>query len=178
MVVESSTAIINLIRSDAPFNDTDYFVSPLYVSYLFGTFDAQTGIVDEIISSGKLSIIKDQLLRDKLTSISGMLDNAEEDYEIRGYYYIHEILPYLSKFFPLVNFDRYMDFSSWSNTYKTTRLSKSTLKAKYNEVDLLMLENLIYQHKLNNDFVNLNESEMEWFFKETLEIIKENLKSK
>ena len=55
------------------------------------------------------------------------------------------------------------------------KLSESTFKAKYTEVDLLQLENLIYRHKLNNDMVNLNEYEMKKFFVETLEIISDNL---
>ncbi len=68
-----------------------------------------------------------------------------------------------------------MDFSSWSDTCKTKKLSESTFKAKYTEVDLLQLENLIFQHKLSNDFVNLNEFEMRIFFIETLEIIDADL---
>jgi hypothetical protein len=177
--VQTTATLIELIRTEEPFANQRYFDSLLYVAYMFGTFDAQTGIVDEIISSGKLSIIKDPQLRNRLTSISGMLDNAEEDYTTRGTFYMHEIIPYLSKYIPLVNADEHLDFSSWSETYQTKkRISRSTLKAKYSEIDLLIFENLIYQHKLNNDFVNLNESQMESFFVETLDIINDNLQAK
>jgi hypothetical protein len=68
-----------------------------------------------------------------------------------------------------------MDFSSWSETYKTKKLTESPFKAKYDEIDLLQFENLIAIHKLNNDFVNLNEAELKTFFEETLEIINKNL---
>ena len=71
-----------------------------------------------------------------------------------------------------------MDFSSWSDTYKTEKISESPFKAKYEEIDLLQLENLIAMHKLNNDFVNLDESDLRTFFEETLEIINNNLKPK
>ena len=174
-VVESSVVIIDLIRTEDPFANRGHIDSLLNIVYMFGTFDAQTGLVDEVISSGKLSIIKDPQLRNRLTSISGILDNAEEDYELRVNYYMNQVVPYLSKYFPLVNADQYMDFSSWSDSYETKKLSESTFKAKYAEVDLLQLENLIFQHKLNNDFVSLNEFEMRSFFIETLEIIDANL---
>lgn len=173
--VESSGDLIDLIRTENPFANSRYVDSLLFVVYMFGSFDAQTGLIDEVISSGKLSIIKDPELRNRLTSVSGILDNAVEDYEIRINYYMDQIIPYLSKYFPLVNMDQYMNFSSWSDTYETKKLSESTFKSKYNEVDLLQLENLISIHKLNNDFVNLNESELRDFFVETLEIINNNL---
>ena len=173
--VESSIDFIDLIRTENPFDNYRHVDSLLYLVYMFGSFDAQTGLIDEVISSGKLSIIKDSDLRDRLTSFSGILDNAEEDYIIRVNYYMDQIIPYLSKYIPLVNKDQYMDFSSWSDTYKTNKLSESPFKAKYDEIDLLQLENLIAIHKLNNDFVNLNESYLRDFFIETLEIINNNL---
>ena len=172
---ESTIDLIHLIRTENPFANSRYVDSLLYVVYMFGSFDAQTGLIDEVISSGKLSIIKDPELRNRLTSFSGTLDNAEEDYIIRQNHYMDQVTPYLSKYLPLVNYDRYMDFSSWSDSYKTKRLSESPFKAKYNEIDLLHFENMIYTHKLNNDFVNLNESELRTFFVETLEIINNNL---
>ena len=115
---------------------------------MFGSFDAQTGLIDEVISSGKLSIIKDTELRDRLTSVSGHLDNLEEDYIIRSNYYMDHIIPYLSNYVPLVNQNQYMDFSSWSDSYKTITLSESPFKPKYDEIDLLQFENLIATHKL------------------------------
>jgi len=57
-----------------------------------------------------------------------------------------------------------MDYSSWSETYKTKKISESTFNAKYDEIDLLQLENLIAIHKLNNDLVHLNESELRTSF--------------
>ena len=176
--VESSISLIDLIRSEHPFTNPNYVDSLMYVAYMFGTFDAQTGLVDEVIGSGKLSVLKDAQLRNSLTSVSGILDNAEEDYKVRVDYYMHQIIPFLSQYFPLANFDKHMDFSSWSKNYRQRKVAQSPLKAKYNQVDLLHLENLVYQHKLNNDFVNLNEYEMRAFFVKTLEIINDNLESK
>ena len=174
--VESSIDLINLLRTENPFTNTRYVDSLLYVVYQFGSFDAQSGLIDEVISSGKLSIINDTALRNRLTRFSGILDNAEEDYKIRMDYYMKEIVPYLGKYFAQVNQDQHMDFSSWSDTYKTKKLTESPFKAKYDEIDLLQLENHIAIHKMNNDFVNLNESELRTFFEETLQIINNNLR--
>jgi hypothetical protein len=178
LTTQSSIDFINLIRSDNPFDNYRHVDSLLYLVYMFGSFDAQTGLVNEVISSGKLSVIKDSELRDRLTSVSGLLDNAEEDYVIRSNYYMGQVIPYLSKYFPLVNQEQYMDFSSWSKTFKQNKLSESTFKGKYGEIDLLQLENLVAIHKLNNDFVNLDEAGLKTFFKETLKIINKNLEPK
>ncbi len=175
--VKANMAILDQIRKEQPFANQSYIDSLLFELNMYGSFDAQTGLIDEVISSGKLSIIKDDHLRNRLTSISGILDNAEEDYEIRRNYFMDHVLPYLSKYFQLVNVDRYMNFTSWSTTYKTKKIAKSIFEAKYAEVDLLQLENLMFNHKINNDFVNLNEFTLRAFFSETLEIINNNLKT-
>ncbi|MCK0178160.1 DUF6090 family protein [Flavobacteriaceae bacterium S0862] len=175
--VKSTSDLIYLIRGENPFSNTRYVDSLLYLAYMFGSFDAQSGLIDEVISSGKLSIINDSELRDRLTSFSGILENAEEDYKIRADYYMNQITPYISKYFAQANQDQYMDFSSWSDTYKTKKLTESPFKAKYEEIDLLQFENYIAIHKLNNDFVNLNESELRTFFVETLDIINANLEA-
>ena len=125
-----------------------------------------------------MSIISDTELRNRLTSVSGLLDNLEEDYIIRSNYYMDHIITYLSKYISLANQDQYMDFSSWSDTYETIELSESPFKQKYEEIDLLHFENLFVTHKLNNDFVTLDESDLKEFFIETLEIINNNLELK
>jgi hypothetical protein len=175
---ESTVDLIQLLRTDKPFEDYRYVDSLLNAVYMFGSFDAQTGLIDEVISSGKMSIISETELRDRLTSVSGLLDNLEEDYIIRSNYYMDHIIPYLSKYISLANQNQYMDFSSWSDTYKTIELSESPFKQKYDEIDLLHFENLFVTHKLNNDFVTLDESDLKEFFIETLEIINNNLELK
>jgi len=177
MAVESSILMVELIRSAEPFANQNYFDSLMYSSYMFGTFDAQTGLVEEVISSGKLSVLSDADLRNRLTSISGLLDNLEEDYIIRVNYYMNQIVAYLTKYLPLSNWDSYSDYSSWSESFQIKKLTKSPLRAKYGEIDLLQLENFYYHHKINNDFVNLDEYELRVFFKETLDIINESLNS-
>ncbi|RIA09207.1 hypothetical protein OE09_1036 [Flavobacteriaceae bacterium MAR_2010_72] len=174
---ESTVDLIHLIRTEKPFANSRYLDSILNAVYMFGSFDAQTGLVDEVIGSGKLSVIKDIELRDRLTGISGLLDNLEEDYVIRSNYYMDNIIPFLSKYIALANQDQFMDFSSWSDTYKTIELTESPFKQKYDEIDLLLFENLIATHKLNNDFVTLDESDLRDFFIETLKIINTNLES-
>jgi len=175
---KSTVDLINLLRTDSPFSNTKYLDSLLNAVYMFGSFDAQTGLVDEVISSGKLSIISDKSLRDRLTSISGLLDNLEEDYIIRSNFYMNYIIPYLSQYVPLINQNQYMDFSSWSDSYETIILTESPFKPKYDEIDLLQFENLIATHKLSNDFVTLDETQLKEFFIETLEIINMNLNRK
>tara|TARA_R110002124_G_scaffold79587_4_gene211502 strand:+ start:394 stop:756 length:363 start_codon:yes stop_codon:yes gene_type:complete len=117
-------------------------------------------------------------LINKLTSISDLLNNTEEDYKIRIEFYMEQVFPYLSKYFQLVNMDQRIDYSSWSEMYLAKKITESPFPAKYAEVDLLELENLMYQHKINSDFALLGELKMRKFFKETLEIIDNNLELK
>ena len=172
---ESTVELIRLMRTENPFANSRYLDSLLNAVYMFGSFDAQTGLIDEVISSGKLSIINDTELRDRLTSISGLLDNLEEDYIIRSNFYMDHIIPYLSYYIPLANQNQFMDFSSWSDSYNTIELSESPFKPKYDEIDFLQFENLFTTHKLNNDFVTLDESGLKEFFIQTLAIINNNM---
>ncbi|KAA3622642.1 MAG: hypothetical protein DWP94_07845 [Flavobacterium sp.] len=172
---ESTIALIQLIHTDNPFTNQRYLDSLLNEVYMFGSFDAQTGLVNEVISSGKLSIIKDTELRSRLTGVSGLLDNLEEDYIIRNDYYYNHIIPFLSKYVSIINQDKFMDFSGWSETYESNKLDDSPLKQKYKEIDLLQFENLFAIHKVNNEFVNLDENDLKEFFTQTLVIINNNL---
>ena len=68
-----------------------------------------------------------------------------------------------------------MDFSGWSKTYESNKLDNSPLEQKYEEIDLLQFENLFAIHKVNNEFVNLDENDLKEFFTQTLVIINNNL---
>ena len=126
--LESIVNLLDHIRTEDPFNNLRYVDSLLYKAAMGGSFDAQAGIINEVISSGKLSFINDTELRNRLTSVSGILDNAEEDYNIRTNYYMEQVIPFLSKYFALVNQEQFIDFSSWSETYKQEKYPNLSLK--------------------------------------------------
>mgnify|MGYP003628392492 FL=1 len=52
--LESAITFIDLIRTEKPFENYRQVNSLIHASYWFGSFDAQTGLNDDVISSGHL----------------------------------------------------------------------------------------------------------------------------
>lgn len=177
-VIEATVKMIALMQSELRFSNQELLDSLLFRVNAFASFDCQTGFVDDVINSGKLSLIQDIELRKKLSGLSSEIDNIEEDYVVRLEYYSYHIMPMLSRYFNMANVDRLWDFSHWSTSFKTKTIPRSNFRPKYDEIDLLELENALAYHKVNNDFVNLDEQRMRDYFIETLEIINRNIAEK
>jgi len=174
-VITATYAMIDLLRTEDWRKDHDLIDSLVARVYMFGTFDAQTGISDELISAGKLSLLTDARLKKQLTGWSGILQNAQEDYDIRLQLYSFILIPEFIKHFTLANGDRYVDFSSWSDSYAVPLRGKTPFSHNTSVMNLLEFENILWVHKLNNDFVNLNELNMKEYIEEILELIESNI---
>ena len=72
-VITATYEMIDLLRSEDWLENPDLIDSLVARVYMFGTFDAQTGITDELISAGKLSLLTDDKLKKKLTGWSGII---------------------------------------------------------------------------------------------------------
>ena len=173
--VSAAYEIIALIRSGEVLHESEKMDSLITRMVLFSSFDASTGVVDEIINSGKLPIISDRTLRTRLTRWSSLLEEVIEDRRIRLNNYTGLIVPHLIQYFPIANGENYLDFSTWSKTFKINKKEKSPFKSKLTSDDLMTLENVVWQFKYDNDFIILNEKELEAFIKETLELVQSNL---
>lgn len=167
--------LVELIRSDAMFEDTRKLDSLLTALHMFGSFNARTGFTDEIISSGKLSILRDQELKKQLTVQSSRLINAHEDYALRDIQYTDRLVPILIAHFPLSNADHFIDFSSWSESYVSRKFSKSPFEVKTEGLNKMAFENTLWMFKMNNDFVGLNEIKIKDYLTSTLSIINRNI---
>ena len=172
---KASHHLMDLIQANTLFADSDLTDSLLISSLLFSTFDAQNGYTEEIINSGKLSILKDQKLKTQLTNWSTILANSQEDYDLRVGHYNDHMIGFLVENFSLSNFDQYMDLSPWSNRFKHIKRPKSKFSSN-TEVDLRTFENLLWAYKFNNDYVTLNEIEVKAYVLATLELIDSNIK--
>jgi len=175
-VIAATYEMMDLIRMEDWEEDPDLIDSLITSIYMFGTFDARTGVSDEIISAGKLSLLQDEKLKKLLTGWSGVLKNAQEDYDIRLQLYSFVLIPEFIKYFSLANGDQYLDFSSWSDSYRVHARSKSPFKHNTTGIDRREFENILWVHKANNDFVNLNELNMKKYIEEILELIELNIK--
>lgn len=177
-VINATVQMIILMQSEQRFENQEMIDTLLFRVNAFASFDCQTGFVDDVINSGKLSLIRDLDLRKKLSGLSSEIDNIGEDYLVRLEYYSYHIMPFLSKYFNMANVDRHWDFSHWSAAYETSKIPRSYFLPKHQEIDLLELENVLAYHKVNNDFVNMDEQRMRNYFIETLEIIDRNILNK
>ena len=146
-VITATYEMIDLLRTEDWRKDHDLIDSLVARVYMFGTFDAQSGI----------------------------LQNAQEDYDIRLQLYSFILIPEFIKHFTLANGDRYMDFSSWSDSYAVPLSGKTPFSHNTSDMNLLEFENILWVHKVNNDFVNLNELNMKEYIEETLELIESNI---
>ena len=169
--------IITIIRSESFENNNEQLDSLLVNVGLFGSFDARKGFVQEIISSGKLDLLNNQKLKNQITTWSGLLEDANEDIMFRNDNYTHILMPYLIKYFPLTNGDLYKDLSLYSKKYVVKKLNKSPFKANFDKINLMEFENVLWHHKHSQDFVLLNDLEIEAFIESTIKLIKEELKS-
>jgi len=60
---------------------------------MFASFDPRMGVVNEVIESGKLGLIRDERLRYRLTQWSGEISNHTEDLEIRMVHFYQYLYP-------------------------------------------------------------------------------------
>ena len=110
--------LTNMIRSNRLKGESKKLDSLIYIVQIFYTFEPKRGVVDEIISSGKLNIIKNDSLRTYLTGWTGTILNAEEDIEFRYDNYHQNLVPFLSKNFPLSNGELYKQIEEFIPNYK------------------------------------------------------------
>ena len=143
--------------------------------YAWTSFDAVTGVLDEIINSGKLRVIQDDSLRFNLSKWSGLLRDQQEDITFRGNFAEQTLMPYLAKTYPIKNTDITLDMSYWSDVYKRRKKSRSKFNFNPDEFFTLELEGLLEYHSLHQEWILLNNFENRQFINKVLEQIETNL---
>ena len=147
------------------------------IVFSYGSFNAVTGVLSEIISSGKLRILKDTDLRNKLSEWPGWLENQQEDIDIRRDQLNYYVEPLYVKYAPMKNGDNYIDFSHWSKKYKRKTLEKSNFNYDFEALTSREFEGALYKYVLDQDFVLLNDVETEDFIISIIEQIKINIEN-
>ena len=146
--------LTDMIRSNRLKEESKKLDSLLYIVQIIYTFEPNRGVVDEIISSGKLNIIKNDSLRTYLTGWTGTILNAEEDIEYRYDNYHQNLVPFLSKNFPLSNGELFKQISHKEvEVFIPNYEGQSNFKINFRNLNLIEFENAIWLHKNNNDYV-------------------------
>jgi len=144
----------------------------------FNSFDARTGVSGEIVTSGKLNILKNDALRAQLVNWLTLLQDCEEDILFRSDNYTMNLMPFLMKRFPLANGEltKKLDFDK--NNYLDTYTEMSPFKIDISPKDLMEFENQVWHHKHNHDYVMINELNTRDFITATRKMIEEELNKK
>ncbi|MFT4986453.1 MAG: hypothetical protein ACI9AT_000242 [Ulvibacter sp.] len=174
-VTEYCVNLTLLIRSDSILNSPEIIDQLLIDIGGFSSFDARTGISGEIVNSGKLSILKNDLLQVQLGNWLTLLADAEEDILFRSDNYTMNLMPFLMKRFPLANGELTKKLAFDKNNYLEVYKEKSPFEFDLSQKDLMEFENQIWHHKHNHDYVIINELNIRDFIMTTIKMIDEEL---
>ncbi|MDH3322747.1 MAG: DUF6090 family protein [Flavobacteriaceae bacterium] len=176
---KNQNAAIEILKmiQDQSLTNNEKKLDSLFVSvFSYGSFNAATGTLDEIISTGKLKVIRDNYLRNLLTQWPGWIENQQEDIDIRRNQVNDHVEPYFVKYAPFKNGDTYFDFSHWSTRYHRKVLEGSKFNYDYKALSSREFEGILYKYVLDQDFVLLNDVETEVFINKVIQQIKANIK--
>jgi hypothetical protein len=140
----------------------------------FASFDARVGIINETIASGKLDLIQNDSLKNKLSQWTGELNDLAEDIVIRREHWLKQLLPIIRKHIPTRNIDKY----AYRSDYSRDSIIKpiSIPKENYTKfVTSLEVDGAIMDHYLNQSYVHINEKQIQSYIESIIEMIDKEL---
>ena len=175
-VTKSCKAITQIIRSDSLTQKPEKVDELLIAIGNFHSFDARIGISEEIVNSGKLSLLKNEALRVQLSDWLKEIVDGEEDFGFRADNYTMNLMPFLMKRFPLANGELTKKLPFDRNNSLEVYNEKSPFKFNLSKKDMMELENQIWHHKHNNDYIVINERNLKDFILTTIAMLENELK--
>ncbi|WP_199757266.1 DUF6090 family protein [Formosa maritima] len=167
--------LLDLIQQKNMEENTNKLDSLFMVVFSYGSFNTTSGVLNEVINSGKLRIIKDDSLRKNLTQWPGKIDNMVEDIIIRRDQMNFQLQPFYSKHAPIKNGNKYMSFASWSDKYEAKKMEDSNFGYNIEALESREFEGHLYKYLLDQDFVIMNDIELHNFIELILTQINQNL---
>lgn len=168
-------ALLELMDTDKrQFYTPETIDSLIGKAYNFATFDARTGVIDEIITSGSLSLIKNDSLKYMISLWSGEMGDLAEDAIIRRDYWIHNVSPLIRKFIPIRNIDEINTRSDYDRTLviKPIEVSADNYQRFINSLEV---DGALYDSYMNQSFVYINEENIEQYLDRFLQLVEENI---
>ena len=178
-IVEVCQIILKRTGSNTKWDLNSKFDSLLLKTIVSGwKFKPQNGVLNDILSSGKLEVIKNDSLRYAISSISGYTARFqfEDDMVISDLH--NSYLPFIAKYYPIKN----------TNAYESGELSESQrkfpieiLSSKYNGRPEILLNNLEFENQINIQMMWVNFSlhhydQQRLMYKEIISMIDNKLK--
>ncbi len=170
--LDAIVALMNLDHTN-PFN-TKTVDSLIGQMFNYATFDARLGVMNDIISSGNLELIRDSKLKYALNQWTGELDDYKEDIIVRREFWVNNLPRIMYKFIPMRNVDASLNRSD----YKRDISIQPIEVPKENYVDFLSnleVDNMLFDYYMNQSFVTVNENNIMQFLQDTLSLIEANI---
>jgi hypothetical protein len=116
-------------------------------------FKPQNGVLDDILSSGKLAVIKNDSLRYAISSISGYTARFqfEDDMVINDLH--NSFIPFLMKLYPIKNTNAY---ESGNLSASQRQYRKEILKSKFDGRPEILLNNVEFENQINIQMLWVN----------------------
>ncbi|MDT0558336.1 DUF6090 family protein [Ichthyenterobacterium sp. W332] len=171
---KSSIKLLEIIKNDNTINPAEAEILLDDIINGFYSLDLNSASIDEIKSSGSLSIIKDPELRRQLSNWSFIEADTEDDIEIYYNYMFDFLIPSLTNKAILRNIaipDRLMEKTN------LPKISSSSYTLNYSTtMRTLEFENQIYNNALNIVYVLTAYKNVEIYLNDTLKLIDANIK--
>ena len=169
-------AIVALLNFDVSKDfETKTIDSLIGQMYNYASFDARLGVMNDIISSGKLELIRDPKLKYALNQWTGELEDYKEDIIVRREYWVNNVPSILYRFIPLRNGDASMD----REDYKRNIVIEPIQVPKSNYITFLTsleVDSMLFDYYMNQSYVTINEDRVMEFLEDTLRLIDANIK--
>lgn len=116
-------------------------------------FKPQNGVLDDILSSGKLAAIKNDSLRYAISSISGYTARFqfEDDMVISDLH--NSYLPFIAKYYPIKNTNT---FESGDLSASQKHFSSEILRSSYKGHPEILLNNIEFENQINIQLLWVN----------------------
>ncbi|WP_191858862.1 DUF6090 family protein [Hanstruepera ponticola] len=168
-------AIVTLLNFDTNQDfETKTIDSLIGQIFNFATFDARLGVMNDVISSGNLQLIRDSKLRYALNQWTGELGDYAEDVIIRREYWINNVPSIINKYIPIRNADASMDREDYKRDIliKPIQVPKSYYIEFLNKMEV---DNMFFDYYMNQSFVTINEDQIMNYLENTLTLIEANI---
>ncbi|GMN09051.1 hypothetical protein MTsPCn9_04930 [Croceitalea sp. MTPC9] len=144
--------------------------------YNYATFDPRSGVINDIISSGNLEIIKDAKLKYALNQWTGELDDYKEDIIVRRAYWINNVPKIMYKYIPVRNADASMNRSDYRRDIiiQPLEVAKENYEAFLSSLEV---DSMLFDYYMNQSYVTVNENTIMQFLKNTLGLIEANIQT-
>ena len=176
-VTESCINLTQIIRSDSLAQKHEQVDELLLAIGNFNSFDGRVGISSEIVNSGKISLLKNDALRVQLSEWLKKIVDDEEDIGFRANNYTINLIPFLMKRFPLANGELSKKLPFDRNNNLKVYKQASPFVFNLSRTDLMELENQVWHHKHNNDYIVINERNLKEFILATIDMLEQELQN-